>query len=256
MSQEKIEIIRNKFKNASIEELPELMGIYHEDGRVGVGKILERAQKKLDTYNKELDRVQSMLSYERQYGEYGVICGIDEAGRGPLAGPVVAAAVILDVNCPILYINDSKKLSEKKREELYDEIMEKAVSVGVGIASPETIDEINILQADYVAMREAVSQLTPKPEVFLNDAVTVPGIEGRQVPIIKGDAKSVSIGAASIIAKVTRDRLMKEYDAIMPEYGFAQNKGYGTKEHIEALQKYGPSPIHRKSFIGHFVECE
>lgn len=256
MSQEKIEIIRNKFKNASIEELPELMGIYHEDGRVGVGKILERAQKKLDTYNKELDRVQSMLSYERQYGEYGVICGIDEAGRGPLAGPVVAAAVILDVNCPILYINDSKKLSEKKREELYDEIMEKAVSVGVGIASPETIDEINILQADYVAMREAVSQLTPKPEVFLNDAVTVPGIEGRQVPIIKGDAKSISIGAASIIAKVTRDRLMKEYDAIMPEYGFAQNKGYGTKEHIEALQKYGPSPIHRKSFIGHFVECE
>ena len=163
MSQEKIEIIRNKFKNASIEELPELMGIYHEDGRVGVGKILERAQKKLDTYNKELDRVQSMLSYERQYGEYGVICGIDEAGRGPLAGPVVAAAVILDVNCPILYVNDSKKLSEKKREELYDEIMEKAVSVGVGIASPETIDEINILQADYVAMREAVSQLTPKP---------------------------------------------------------------------------------------------
>ena len=253
MSQEKIEIIRNKFKNASIEELPELMGIYHEDGRVGVGKILERAQKKLDTYNKELDRVQSMLSYERQYGEYGVICGIDEAGRGPLAGPVVAAAVILDVNCPILYVNDSKKLSEKKREELYDEIMEKAVSVGVGIASPETIDEINILQADYVAMREAVSQLTPKPEVFLNDAVTIPGIGGRQVPIIKGDAKSLSIAAASIIAKVTRDRMMREYDKLFPKYDFAKNKGYGTAEHVAALKKFGPTPIHRRSFISNFV---
>ena len=252
MSQEKIEIIRNKFKNASIEELPKLMGIYHEDGRVGVGKILERAQKKLDTYNKELDRVQSMLSYERQYGEYGVICGIDEAGRGPLAGPVVAAAVILDVNCPILYVNDSKKLSEKKREELYDEIMEKAVSVGVGIASSETIDEINILQADYVAMREAVSQLTPKPEVFLNDAVTIPGIEGRQVPIIKGDAKSLSIAAASIIAKVTRDRMMEEYAKIMPEYGFADNKGYGSAAHIAAIKEYGPTPIHRRTFIKNF----
>ena len=253
MSQEKIEIIRNKFKNASIEELPELMGIYHEDGRVGVGKILERAQKKLDTYNKELDRVQSMLSYERQYGEYGVICGIDEAGRGPLAGPVVAAAVILDVNCPILYVNDSKKLSEKKREELYDEIMEKAVSVGVGIASPETIDEINILQADYVAMREAVSQLTPKPEVFLNDAVTIPGIEGRQMPIIKGDTKSLSIAAASIIAKVTRDRMMREYDKLFPEYDFAKNKGYGTAEHVAALKTFGPTPIHRRSFISNFI---
>ena len=253
MVQEKIEIIRDKFKNASIEKLPELMTTYREDGRIGVGKILERAQKKLDAYNKELDRVQKMLSYERQYGECGVICGIDEAGRGPLAGPVVAAAVILDINCPILYVNDSKKLSEKKREELYDEIMEKAVSVGVGIASPETIDEINILQADYVAMREAVSQLTPKPEVFLNDAVTIPQVTIPQVPIIKGDAKSVSIAAASIVAKVTRDRMMVEYDKTMPEYGFASNKGYGAAAHIEALKKYGPSPIHRATFIKNFV---
>ena len=214
---------------------------------------LKRQQEKL---KKELERTEAMSVYEKEHSDCQYICGIDEVGRGPFAGPVVAGAVILPKDDPILYLNDSKKLSEKKREALYDEIMEKAVSVGVGIASPETIDEINILQADYVAMREAVSQLTPKPEVFLNDAVTIPGIEGRQVPIIKGDAKSISIGAASIIAKVTRDRLMKEYDAIMPEYGFAQNKGYGTKEHIEALQKYGPSPIHRKSFIGHFVECE
>ena len=253
MSQEKIEIIRNKFKNASIEELPELMGIYHEDGRVGVGKILERAQKKLDTYNKELDRVQSMLSYERQYGEYGVICGIDEAGRGPLAGPVVAAAVILDVNCPILYVNDSKKLSEKKREELYDEIMEKAVATGIGMASPARIDEINILQATYEAMREAVSKLSREPDLLLNDAVTIPEMTIMQVPIIKGDAKSVSIAAASILAKVTRDRLMIEYDKILPEYGFAGHKGYGSKEHIAAIQKYGPSPIHRRTFIKNFM---
>jgi ribonuclease HII len=194
-----------------------------------------------------------MLAYEREYASYQVICGIDEAGRGPLAGPVVAAAVILDVTKPILYVNDSKQLSEKKRELLYDEIMAKAVSVGVGIASPEVIDDINILQADYVAMREAVSQLTPEPKLLLNDAVTIPDIKARQIPIIKGDAKSLSIAAASIIAKVTRDRMMADYDILYPEYGFAKNKGYGTAEHIAALKKFGPSPIHRKSFIGNFI---
>ena len=253
MIQEKIEIIRDKFKNASIETLPELMTIYREDGRIGVGKILERAQKKLDAYNKELDRVQKMLSYERQYGECGVICGIDEAGRGPLAGPVVAAAVILDINCPILYVNDSKKLSEKKREELYDEIMEKAVSVGVGIASPETIDEINILQATYEAMRLAVSQLTNPPQVLLNDAVTIPGLDILQVPIIKGDAKSVSIAAGSIMAKVTRDHMMVEYEEIYPGYSFASNKGYGSAQHIAALKELGPTPIHRRTFIKNYT---
>ena len=253
MSQEKIEIIRNKFKNASIEELPELMGIYHEDGRVGVGKILERAQKKLDTYNKELDRVQSMLSYERQYGEYGVICGIDEAGRGPLAGPVVAGAVVLPKGCRILYINDSKKLSEKKRDELFDVIKEEALSYGIGIVSPERIDEINILQATYEAMHEAVNKLSVKPDILLNDAVTIPGIDVKQIPIIKGDAKSLSIASASILAKVTRDRLMTEYDSLYPEYGFARHKGYGTKVHIEAIKEYGPCPIHRRTFIKNFI---
>ena len=252
MVQEKIEIIRDKFKNASIETLPELMTTYREDGRIGVGKILERAQKKLDAYNKELDRVQKMLSYERQYGECGVICGIDEAGRGPLAGPVVAAAVILDINCPILYVNDSKKLSEKKREELYDEIMEKAVSVGVGIASPETIDEINILQATYEAMHQAVERLKVTPDLLLVDAVTIPAMPMKQVGIIKGDAKSVSIAAASILAKVTRDRMMVEYDALYPEYGFAKHKGYGSQMHIEAIREYGSCPIHRRTFIKNF----
>ena len=211
---------------------------------------LKRQQEKL---KKELERTEAMSVYEKEHSDCQYICGIDEVGRGPFAGPVVAGAVILPKDDPILYLNDSKKLSEKKREALYDEIMEKAVSVGVGIASPETIDEINILQADYVAMREAVSQLTPKPEVFLNDAVTIPGIEGRQVPIIKGDAKSLSIAAASIIAKVTRDRMMREYDKLFPEYDFAKNKGYGTAEHVVALKTFGPTPIHRRSFISNFI---
>lgn len=216
----------------------------------------ERLRKQQEKLQKELERLETMRIYEKEYASCKHICGIDEVGRGPLAGPVCAAAVILPRDCEILYINDSKKLSEARRELLYDEIMEKAVAVGLGFASPEKIDEVNILQATYIAMRQAIAELAVAPDLLLNDAVTIPEVSVKQVPIIKGDAKSISIGAASIIAKVTRDRLMKEYDAIMPEYGFAQNKGYGTKEHIEALQKYGPSPIHRKSFIGHFVECE
>ena len=190
-----------------------------------------------------------MREFESKYEHLGYVCGIDEAGRGPFAGPVVAGAVILPADCEILYVNDSKQLSEKMREQLYDEIMEKAVSVAVGYASPARIDEINILQATYEAMREAVSKLAVTPQILLNDAVTIPQITIPQVPIIKGDAKSISIGAASIVAKVTRDRLMREYDKIMPEYGFASNKGYGSKEHIEAIKKYGPTPIHRRSFI-------
>ncbi|MGN0202933.1 MAG: ribonuclease HII [Coprococcus sp.] len=253
MSDEKISTIKNRFQTAPMEELPSLIELYRNDGRAGVVHLIESASKKIAAYEKEVERVQAMLRFEREYASCGVICGIDEAGRGPLAGPVVAAAVILDMNCPILYVNDSKQLSEKKREALYDEIMEKAVSVGVGIASPETIDDINILQADYVAMREAVGKLTPQPEVLLNDAVTIPGLTARQVPIIKGDAKSLSIAAASIIAKVTRDRMMREYDVLFPEYGFAKNKGYGTAEHIAAIREYGPSPIHRRSFISNFV---
>ena len=184
---------------------------------------------------------------------YSHICGIDEAGRGPLAGPVVAGAVILPKDCDLLYINDSKQLSEKKREELYTAILEKALCWGVGYASPQRIDEINILQATYEAMREAISKLHPQPDLLLNDAVTIPQVSIRQIPIIKGDAKSISIGAASIIAKVTRDRLMREYDQLFPGYGFAKNKGYGGEAHIEALKKYGPTPIHRKSFIHRFV---
>ena len=156
----------------------------------------------------------------------------------------------------ILYLNDSKKLSAKKREELYDEIMEKAIATGIGMASPARIDEINILQATYEAMREAIHNLGIMPEILLNDAVTIPDVAIAQVPIIKGDAKSVSIAAASILAKVTRDRLMLQYDKIMPEYGFAKHKGYGSQEHIAALKEYGPTPIHRKTFIKNFISVE
>lgn len=201
----------------------------------------------------EMARLEAMAEYEKEYDACTYICGIDEAGRGPLAGPVAAGAVVLPKGCRILYLNDSKKLSEKRREELFLEIKEKAVAWNVGLATPARIDEINILQATYEAMREAVSKLEPVPQILLNDAVTIPDVIIPQVPIIKGDAKSISIAAASIVAKVTRDRMMVEYDKVMPEYGFASNKGYGAAAHIEALKKYGPSPIHRATFIKNFI---
>lgn len=241
--------VRIQFQAASAEELPELIEQYESDERSGVMRLVETARKKLAALEKEKRRIEGLRVYEEQYREYDFICGIDEVGRGPLAGPVVAGAVILPRGCRILYVNDSKQLSEKKREELYDVILEKAVSSAVGYASSERIDEINILQATYEAMREAVGKLDPGPDILLNDAVTIPGIATRQIPIIKGDAKSITIGAASIIAKVTRDRLMREYDKVYPEYGFAENKGYGSAAHIAALKAYGPTPIHRRSFI-------
>ena len=241
------------YQAACENELPAFIQRFEADERGGVQKLVESAGKKLQAYEKEKERIWKLQEYERQYERYQYICGIDEVGRGPLAGPVVAGAVILPKNCDILYINDSKQLSEKKREELYDIIMEKAVACGIGYASPERIDEINILQATYEAMRAANANLPVQPDLLLNDAVNIPQVSIRQVPIIKGDAKSLSIGAASIIAKVTRDRLMVEYDKIFPEYDFAGNKGYGSSAHIAALKKYGPTPIHRKSFIKNFL---
>ncbi len=245
--------IKKILQAASIEELPEFIKAYGADERQGVRKLVETASKRLAALETERARVEELCTYEKQYAEYDFICGVDEAGRGPLAGPVAAGAVILPKGCRILYINDSKQLSEKKREELYTAITETAVSWAVGYASPERIDEINILQATYEAMREALGRLKPAPGVLLNDAVTIPGISIPQIPIIKGDAKSISIGAASIVAKVTRDRIMQEYDKIFPEYGFAENKGYGSRKHIAALQKYGPTPIHRRTFIRNYM---
>lgn len=202
---------------------------------------------------KERERLEQMKEYEYTYAACTAICGIDEAGRGPLAGPVAAGAVILPKECEILFLNDSKKLSEKRREELFLEIQEKAEAVSVGIVGPDVIDSINILQATYEAMRRAIAGLSVKPDLLLNDAVTIPGVDIDQVPIIGGDAKSVSIAAASIVAKVTRDHMMAEYDVMFPEYGFAKHKGYGTAAHIAAIREFGPCPIHRRSFITKFI---
>ncbi len=251
---EKISEIKIILETASLNELAEKLSYFENDERDGVKKLVLRAKKRLEDYEKELIRTEQMKQYEKEYANYCYICGIDEVGRGPLAGPVVAAAVILPKDCNILYINDSKKLSEAKREELYEQIMEQAVSVGIGIVSEERIDEINILQATYEAMREAVGKLNVTPDLLLNDAVTIPNLSMKQVPIIKGDAKSISIAAASIIAKVTRDRMMIEWDSIYPEYAFASNKGYGSQQHMKALEEVGPCKLHRKTFIKSYVK--
>ena len=253
MSKESIKEIGSRLKMAEDAEREQLMKVYASDDRAGVQKLLEKYRKQKEKLLAEKERLAKMRQYEEKYAAYAFICGFDELGRGPLAGPVVAGAVILPKECEILYINDSKKLSAVKRDELYEEIMDKAVAVGLGMASPARIDEINILQATYEAMRQAIGNLKVEPDLLLNDAVTIPEVVIPQVPIIKGDAKSVSIAAASIVAKVTRDRLMEEYDKVLPGYGFASNKGYGSAEHIKALQTLGPTPIHRRSFIGHFV---
>lgn len=248
-----IAAIKSEFQTADSNTLSGLLSAYAEDERKGVQDIVKKYQRQSEKLEKEKRRIEKMKTYEREYGHFQAICGIDEVGRGPLAGPVVAGAVILPKDCTILYLNDSKKLSEKKREELYDIIMEKAVSVGIGLVSPQRIDEINILQATYEAMRQAIQNLSVSPDILLNDAVTIPQVTMPQVPIIKGDAKSLSIAAASVVAKVTRDRLMVEYDKLMPQYGFASNKGYGSREHQEALKKYGATPIHRQTFIHNFI---
>ena len=198
-------------------------------------------------------RLEGMRGFENKYSDLAYVAGIDEAGRGPLAGPVVAAAVILPKDIFLPFLNDSKKVTEKRRDVLFDEIKQNAIAYGIGIASNTLIDEINILQATYEAMREAINSLEKTPDVLLVDAVHIPDINIKQVGIVKGDAKSVNIAAASILAKVTRDRIMVEYDKIYPEYGFASNKGYGTATHIAALKEVGPCAIHRKSFIGNFV---
>lgn len=219
-----------------------------------LAKQREKEERQRIKLEKEIARTESLMVYERRFADKGVLCGIDEVGRGPLAGPVMAGAVILPTDHKILYLNDSKKLTAKKRDELYDVIMSEAVAVAVGSEDHDVIDEINILQATYSAMRKAIGQLSVKPDFLLVDAVTIPDTGIPECPIIKGDAKSVSIAAASIVAKVTRDRLMVEYDKLYPEYHFAKNKGYGTAEHIAALKKYGPCPIHRKTFIRKILE--
>ncbi len=194
-------------------------------------------------------RINALSAFDAQFA--GIVAGIDEVGRGPLAGDVVAACVVMPREPLLLWVDDSKKLSESRREKVYEEILAHALYVGIGRCTPEEIDRINILEATKQAMRQAAGQVPA--DVFLIDAVKNLGLSGREVPIIKGDASSYAIAAASIVAKVTRDREMRNLDALYPCYGFARNKGYGTAEHISALREYGPCPIHRRTFIGHFV---
>ena len=205
---------------------------------------------------KELERLTSLKEIEEKLYEQGnkYICGIDEAGRGPLAGPVVVAAVIMPKDSMIEGVNDSKKISEKKREKLYDEITNHAIAWSVGIADQNEIDEINILNATKLALTRAIDGLKIKPDLILVDALTnIDTLGITYQSIIKGDAKCYSIAAASIIAKVTRDRIMRQWDEIYPEYGFEKHKGYGTKLHIEAIKEYGICPLHRKSFVKNFI---
>lgn len=249
MAAKSIREIREELKEVSPEKLPEYIALYRDDTRKGVQDFLKTQENRLKKYEAELLRIEELCSFEKKYSDYTYICGVDEVGRGPLAGPVVAGAVILPKDCRILYINDSKKLSAKKREELSREIHEQAIAIGIGLSTQERIDEINILQATYEAMRKAIDSLSVTPSLLLNDAVTIPKVDIPQVAIVKGDARSISIGAASIVAKVYRDKMMEEYDNMYPGYGFASNKGYGSKEHIEALRSLGPCPLHRRSFL-------
>ncbi|MBO4902769.1 MAG: ribonuclease HII [Lachnospiraceae bacterium] len=245
--------IRNEYKATPVDSLQAFIEMYRDDTREGVHALLKKAQGQLQALEKEKERTHEMYAFERKYADFSAICGIDEVGRGPLAGPVVAAAVILPKDHEILYLNDSKKLTAAKREALCEVIMQEAVAVGIGMADHVRIDEINILQATYEAMRMAVTKLPVLPDILLNDAVTIPLLSMKQVPIIKGDAKSASIAAASIVAKVTRDKMMVDLDKEYPAYGFAENKGYGSAAHIAAIREYGPTPVHRRSFIGNFI---
>ncbi len=248
--------IKNELNNYDVKNIIAFINEYYDDGRAGVKKLIEAANKKYNSYISELERIKVITEYENKYRANGFkfVCGIDEVGRGPLAGPVVAACVILPENCDILGINDSKKLSKKKREELFDIINEKALSVGIGVVDNNVIDNINIVQATFMAMREAISNSSLAPDYILVDGnFTIPYVKIPQTSIIKGDGKSMSIGAASIIAKVTRDKMMVKYSKEYPHYGFESNVGYGSAKHIEAIKKYGLSPIHRKSFTGNFV---
>ncbi len=236
------------------EALDKLYSIREETG-MSLDKLIAKYLKKKEALDKEKARYDNMCAYEKDAIKNGIefIAGVDEAGRGPLAGPVVAAAVILPKGIFIEGLNDSKKLSYEKREKLYEIITKNALAYGIGMADEKCIDEINILNATIKAMEEAIAKLAPLPELILTDAVKLRNVAIRQLNIIRGDSLSVSIAAASVLAKVTRDRLICEMDSKYPDYGFANHKGYGTKDHIEAIKKFGICPIHRVSFTKNFV---
>lgn len=251
MKNKSVKDIKEIVDNIDVDKYLEYIDILRNDERKSVQNLALKLAKRLDTIRKEDERLELINIFENEGYErgYTYIGGIDEAGRGPLAGPVVAAVVVFKPNTKIEGINDSKKLSEAKRDELFTIIKNEALDYGIGIVNNEEIDEFNILNATYMAMKKALNCLKNVPDYLLIDATTIPGVNIAQKPIIKGDSKSISIAAASILAKVTRDSLMYQYDTIYPEYGFKSHKGYGTKEHYEGIENNGITPIHRKSFL-------
>ena len=251
MKDKSVKQIKEEIDQLDISNYLEYINILKDDERKSVKDLATKLAKKLDKIRQEKERLERINIYENEGYEKGYlyIGGIDEAGRGPLAGPVVASVVVFKKGTKIEGVNDSKKLSEAKRDELFEIIKEEALDYGIGIVNNEEIDEFNILNATYMAMKKAINCLHKAPDFLLIDAATIPGIDTDQKAIIKGDSKSISIAAASILAKVTRDSIMYHYDEIYPEYGFKSHKGYGTKEHYEAIEKHGITPIHRKSFL-------
>ena len=245
----KINEIKDLLKADSVS--PTILAELAEDDRKGVQKLLESYQRRQEKLAKQKEEFLARFTYEQDFWAKGqLVAGVDEVGRGPLAGPVVAAAVVLPEDFSLLEVNDSKKLSPQKRLALYPKILEQAVAVGVGVMDNQVIDQINIYEADRLAMKQAVEALSTRPDALLVDAMNVP-VDLPQLPqteLIKGDAKSNSIAAASIVAKVFRDSLMDDYARLYPDYAFDHNAGYGTKDHLEALRKYGPTPIHRLTF--------
>ena len=254
----KIIDIKNEFSQSPIQDIKTLIKEYENDERVTVKRLITSYSNKLRTYEKEKIRLETICEYEKEYHSKGYvhIAGIDEVGRGPLAGPVVSCAVILPKDAYIEGINDSKKLSPKKREEIFIEIKKQAIDIGIGIVEPKQIDEINILNATKLSMKIALHNLKTKPDYLFIDALTLHDVNIPQLDIIKGDEKSISISAASIVAKVTRDAIMQDYHKIYPNYNFNSNKGYGSKDHIEGIKKHGLCPIHRRSFVKKFVFIE
>ncbi|MCT4594961.1 MAG: ribonuclease HII [Anaeromicrobium sp.] len=250
----KIKEINDFFKGLHVEEKIKYVDSLKLDERSGVKKVLEKIEKEHKKYLMEIKRVKDLWKIENLLN-VDIIGGIDEAGRGPLAGPVVAACVVLPKNIFIEGINDSKKISPKKRDELFEIISKNALDIGIGIVDNEVIDNVNIFNATKIAMLRAINSLKKSPDYLLIDAVTLDDINIRQEAVIKGDSKSASIAAASIVAKVTRDRIIDRYDKEYPEYGFKNHKGYGTKEHYEAIKKHGITPIHRRSFLKNILEA-
>ena len=246
-----IQEIELEFKTCPTDELKELLKKYSYDPRSGVKKIHDKYSKKLDKYYGEITRLKELSRYENYYFDSGLktVAGLDEVGRGPLAGPVVACCVVLKKGTLIEGVTDSKKLSEKRRNEVFWEIKKKALDIGMGVVDEKTIDKINIANATKLAMTEAFNNLKKKPDVLLIDYLQLDDISCVQESVVKGDEKCISIGAASIVAKVMRDEMMHNYSKEYPEYSFEKNKGYGSKEHFEALKAHGRCPIHRRSFL-------